>query len=669
MTIQVTAEGQDIHIQAAALRLEGITPLVNGAPAPAWEGEWSLAGDGARERIGALGPGGPLFAIRLEPGPGPGEWSLYTWLEGFPLQTDLDSFGLRLDAIYGLFGFLRSGYTSWDGSAYLAPAAAAGSQCSSPVAAAANDGRGASPTPGYALTQLLPAAPGPSLLLGFDRHDRFQHTFTLHSQGKGFALDILTLWDRKLPSVSSPVRSERLILLASLDPEDGLRRWAGYVAQAAPLPPRITTPVPLTGWCSWYNLYAAITEENLREHLQAAAAAVRSRSLPLHIFQIDDGFTPEMGDWLEVRPQFPHGMQPLLDEIRAAGFLPGLWIAPFMVGNRSRLYARRPDWVVQDARTGGPLVQMRFYGEFRWHKRSEEYYILDITHPEAYAYIAQVFRTWRQDWGCEYFKTDFMLFGSEHGPQTAAWHTPGLTRIEIWRRMAELIRSEIGEAVWLGCGSPLWAATGLVDAVRTGRDTGVEWDLRTPEIFANGAARNFAHGLLWQADPDCILLRQRYHALSDQELESLALFAGLAGGVRMTSDHLGELSPERMRLWEAILSWPNAACRYPLLSQMRLLRVDGQPGSACRLEDPLVVQVKPLGPGEHLVHLLNSGAEPLHRELPFSTLGLASAGEYALWPGFARFHPARSIRVDLEPHESTLCLVRDRVEDFPGPKR
>ena len=55
-----------------------------------------------------------------------------------------------------------------------------------------------------------------------------------------------------------------------------------------------------------------------------------------------------------------------------------MWIAPFMVGNRSGLYREHPDWVVQDRQTGGPLAQMRFYGEFRWHKRSEEYYVLDI---------------------------------------------------------------------------------------------------------------------------------------------------------------------------------------------------------------------------------------------------------------------------------------------------
>ena len=33
----------------------------------------------------------------------------------------------------------------------------------------------------------------------------------------------------------------------------------------------------------------------------------------------------------------------------------------------------------------------------------------------------------------------------------------GLSRIEIWMRMARLIREEIGDALWLGCGGPIWA--------------------------------------------------------------------------------------------------------------------------------------------------------------------------------------------------------------------
>ena len=59
----------------------------------------------------------------------------------------------------------------------------------------------------------------------------------------------------------------------------------------------------------------------IAEHLAAARAFRDDTGKPLDIFLIDDGFTPEMGDWLDVKPQFPRGMEPLLADIRDAGFV------------------------------------------------------------------------------------------------------------------------------------------------------------------------------------------------------------------------------------------------------------------------------------------------------------------------------------------------------------
>jgi alpha-galactosidase len=210
---------------------------------------------------------------------------------------------------------------------------------------------------------------------------------------------------------------------------------------------------------------------------------------------------------------------------------------------------------------------MKFYGEFRWHKRSEEYHVLDVTHPQAADYIRTIFRTWRHEWGARYFKTDFMNAGMEYGPHEALWHESGLSRVEIWRRMAAIIREEIGDALWLGCGCPLWASVGLVDAVRIGRDIGVSWEgeYSAESLLRDQLTRNHASHILWQADPDCILLRKNFHCLSEDEVRSLALFAGLSGGVLMTSDKLDDLPEERARLFEHLLTLPVARCSFPKL--------------------------------------------------------------------------------------------------------
>jgi alpha-galactosidase len=468
------------------------------------------------------------------------------------LERPASSLGLRFDGVTGVRRYLRNGYQSWDGCYFVEPGAAPGD---GPPAKA--------PTLGFAMTALLPEAGG-AVVIGHDRHDRYQTRFGFGGAADAMSIDVETLLD-----LSGGTEAETLSLFDGDDVEETLRRWSRRVAAAGPILPRTPTR-RMTGWCSWYNHYAAINEERILAELKSAAAFRDREHVPLDIFQIDDGFTPEMGDWLDVKPQFPRGMAPLLREIAAEGFRPGLWIAPFLVGNRSRLFASHPEWLVQDRATGGPLVAFHFYGEFRWHKRSEEYHVLDVTHPEAAAYISHVLRTWVRDWGARYIKADFLLHGAEYGPDRAAWHLPGHSRIAVFRIMMRLVRDAIGgDTLLSGCGCPLWASVGLVDSVRIGRDVGVEWhgEYSAESLLRDLQTRNHAHRILWSADPDCLLLRDRYHALHDPEVETLARFAAGAGGVLMTSDTLGALSPARSALFAELLREDASGCDIPKLGQ------------------------------------------------------------------------------------------------------
>lgn len=483
--------------------------------------------------------------------------------------------GLRFGKVTDARQYLRNGYHSWDGSFFADPGTVA-----------TDEAPGKEPDIGFAMTALLPAQGDGAVMLGFDRHDRFQTRFRFGGDAGTMTIDVETLLD-----AAGALTGETLLIFDEDAPETALARWSDMVAAASPTPPRIPEK-RISGWCSWYNLYAAINEDNILDHLGAAKAYRDAHEVPLDIFLIDDGFTPEMGDWLDVKPQFPRGMKPLIGDIADAGFTPGLWIAPFMVGNRSRLFAEHPDWVVRELDTGEPLAQMKFYGEFRWHKRSEEYYILDITHPGAEAWIRQVFRTWAHDWGAGYFKTDFMFFGAEYGPERAVWHQPGQSRIAIWRKMATIIREEIGDAIWLGCGCPLWASVGLVDAVRIGRDVGAKWsgEQSAESLLRDQATRNHAAGRLWQADPDCILLRERFHDLTDDQVRGLAILAGLSGGVLMTSDNFSELRQDRAALFDWIAGLEVESCSYPSL---------GKAGSD-------IVQHVRLADGTELEHVLDT---------------------------------------------------------------
>jgi hypothetical protein len=264
-----------------------------------------------------------------------------------------------------------------------------------------------------------------------------------------------------------------------------------------------------------------------------------------------------------------------------------------------------------------------------------------------------------------------MHFGSEHGPDRAVWHRPGMTRIEIWQRVAETIREEIGDALWLGCGCPLWASIGLVDGARIGRDIGVTWtgNYSAESMLRDQACRNFANHILWQSDPDCVLLRENFSDLSEKEIESLAIYAGMTGGIMMTSDHLGELSPQRLNLWRLILPGERSSCDFPLLGQSDIF-YERLPESSSvhpvryvpKAEDPVIVQVRQPKNANTLgaIFILNTGHDSVQRSYPLTYLGIKTPVHLYDWQNRLTMEgPGVNIAVTLPGHHSALFFFRN----------
>jgi alpha-galactosidase len=260
-----------VNLALGGIALEGLSPLVDGA----------VSADARIERR-ARGDRIELTVV-------------------LPHDGTVGSLGLRLTA-RGARNYLRNGYTSWDGSFFV--------DATMPSA----DPRAGV---GHAMTALLPAEGGGTAILGFVRHDRYQSRLRF-SPGDALGIDFETLIDQ-VPH-DGEIRSETLVLFAGDAVEPALRQWARIVAAASPLPPRLSER-RITGWCSWYNLYASLSEPVLLEHLAAARRFRDETASPFDVFLVDDGFTPEMGDWLDTKPQFPNGMHPILDAARADDLL------------------------------------------------------------------------------------------------------------------------------------------------------------------------------------------------------------------------------------------------------------------------------------------------------------------------------------------------------------
>ncbi len=87
---------------------------------------------------------------------------------------------------------------------------------------------------------------------------------------------------------------------------------------------RPRTEKKLAGYSSWYNRYQDITEDTIRER-----TGCRSLLCPGDLFQIDDGWEPKVGDWLETDAQkFPHGLKGMVQEITPLAFRPGSGLHP-----------------------------------------------------------------------------------------------------------------------------------------------------------------------------------------------------------------------------------------------------------------------------------------------------------------------------------------------------
>ena len=326
----------------------------------------------------------------------------------------------------------------------------------------------------------------------------------------------------------------------------GLRHCAERIAAA--MGARHTQP-PAFFWSSWYHAYETMDQATLEDTL----AGIRTENVPFQYIELDAGYMPHLGDWLTPNHRWPGGLQKAAETILAAGYQPGIWVAPFIVGDRSALYREHPDWVLRDP-DGKPHVQLRSYTEPKiWGNPDCDYYVLDTSHPDALRYIETVFKTLKR-WGFSLFKTDFMLW-SMHDTSTVRRYDPTLTSVEIMRKTLSVIRGAIGEDSYLlGCIAPFMPFIGYADGMRLAGDCGAQWAVPYGPVnmLRELPCDNYFNHVFWQNDPDAMLLRDFDTMLTDTEARSLALLQALSGGVISTSDPVARLSKDRKQLLKLV---------------------------------------------------------------------------------------------------------------------
>ena len=296
-----------------------------------------------------------------------------------------------------------------------------------------------------------------------------------------------------------------------------LRSWAVEFAAGAGIGP--VRPAPRV-WCSWYQYFTDVTEADIVDNL----AAMDARALPVDVVQIDDGYQRDIGDWLEPSERFAD-LGALVSRIRTAGRRAGIWVAPFLVGEHSRVAAEHPEWLVPGAKPG-----------WNWGQKLTA---LDLANAAVHEHLVRVFST-LSALGIDYFKLDFLYAGAipgDHRSVTAA--------IAAYHDGLRVIRAAVGDQAYLvGCGAPTLASVGLVDAMRVSPDTApyvepMSGDLSSPgqrSAIMTGRARQWQNMVLWRNDPDCLLARQEV-----AERETWAAHVASVDGLRSVSDRINGL--------------------------------------------------------------------------------------------------------------------------------
>jgi len=355
-------------------------------------------------------------------------------------------------------------------------------------------------------------------------------TFKLAADG---SLDAVSEW-----RPARPVRPDgdgATLRLAYIPSGDGLDALSAAATPASAVDrERVAALTVPTGWCSWYELGAGVTEADLLANVEFCAAHFDRRFF--RYIQLDDGYQRAAGDW-DTNSKFPNGHRWLTDRVHAAGFQAGLWIAPFAVAEQSDVARTNPSWLLKGpppSPEGTPLVMDT---REPWGGRI---LALDGAHPGVQQWLYDLARRVVREWGYDYLKIDFLEWAT--GGVT---HYGGLTRAEAYRSGLAALREGLGtEAFLLGCGAPLQHAAGLVNGMRIGDDVDASWNgIQSPARAAG--LRSFYHRSVWLNDPDCLVVRP---PLTLDEARVWASVVAMSGGMSIFSDNLPKLPAERLPL-------------------------------------------------------------------------------------------------------------------------
>lgn len=395
-------------------------------------------------------------------------------------------------------------------------------------------------------------------------------------------------------------------------------------------------------YCTWQFYGMSFGEAELIEALDH----FRDARMPFDVFLIDGSWATEWGDW---QGRDDWDMREAAERIRAVGYTPGIWTAPFLAKIDSRIVHEHPEWLL--CKQDGTRCIFKMDGES---------YVFDPTCPGVLDHYVELFRKLTFDWGFTYHKLDFLR--CVFMEKDVKFHDPSVTRLEAYRMGLEAVRRGMGPEVYLSvCGGHYGGSLGLADSQRSGSDVASMWDEPSalPKLKQNIMRTWMSR--LWHVDPDAMVVRRRdtpindtphgYLSLgkfSDDEARTIALNQYVGGGMVCFSEKFSEIDDERRSLYRHVIPSVNSpGVPLDLFSECcpSILRTAVEP--RCTALEPWVT-----------IAIFNWADEARDRELVLSdrvTTGL-DADRFLLFDFFDQkviglFGPGESVKLgSLPPH-------------------
>ena len=372
-----------------------------------------------------------------------------------------------------------------------------------------------------------------------------------HSKSKG--ISIAAQGENKPIKPGETINFERFIIETGTDWQDMLYAYGEQIAKYHNIVPKKI--IPFKGWSTWDYYGGNFTDKEIELNTKL----LKEMDINANIIQVDGGWWTKRGDYLSTKPTINGGMKGIANMIKSYGYTPGIHIDGFRGDKESEIYKAHPEYFLKDQN-----------GEtYPNDSITNKTTLFDFSNPATCAYIKNVLKTMREEWGYQYFKVDFIRYGvneevlryyKDNGLTGIQAFDPTMTSFERIRAGLKAMREGIDSAYFLGCSAVFGGTLGIVDGLRTGGDIFPNFESYTTRCLMNGG-NFYLHKAVVQTDADYLIVRNK----DDEELERAwknkfggtitrneakmwADYVALFGGSKFSSDNLNTLRPERKEL-------------------------------------------------------------------------------------------------------------------------